>query len=319
MFNAWFILYHRYSRQMWYDGAAVRRFTKDCAWAAKNGIGLLIIEDYFRNYPEFTSYWSWKTMKDFLKAAHDNGIKVLPYTSPTGVDVTSDFYKFHGEECSVKVKSVFGMNSKVFGFVSLPDGDPYWKDYRGTHLFWVPADPATGWKDFYLEQVEGLLDFGFDGIYIDQHQEAWESAEHPDINAQMMDMLTRMRKMVKDGSPENVICANVMAGAPEGKKGKEFIKRTKVADYGLTESADSDISEGLKVWMDQTGLKFFFFSHGTYESHKRKVAIAKKLKQPLCLFLPTPLDEADPRILKLYEGQLVKGKPAKKRVLTATE
>jgi uncharacterized protein YneF (UPF0154 family) len=301
MFNAWFILYHKYSRQMWYDAEAVRRFAGDCAWAAKNGIGLLIVESFFRNYPEYLTFWSRKTMQDFLKAAHDQGIKVLPYASPTGVDVTSDFYKFHGDECSVKVRSVFGTNAKVFGFISLPDGDPYWKDYRGTHLAWVPADPATGWKDYYLETCEGLLEFGFDGIYLDQHQEATESAEHPDINEEMMDMLSRMRQMVKQAHPQNVICANVMAGIPAGKKGEEFIRRTQVADYGLTESADSDISGPLQVWMEKTGLDFFFFSHGTFESHQRKVAIAKKLNQPLCLFSPAPLDETDPRILKLYE------------------
>lgn len=302
MFNAWLILYHKYSRRMWYDPDAVRRFADDCAWASKNRVRLLIIEAYFRNYPEFLSFWSWKTLKDFLKAAHDNGIQVLPYASPTGMDVTSDFYKFHGDECSVRVRSVFGTNAKVFGFISLPDGDPYWKDYRGTHLAWVPSDPATGWKDYYLETCEGLLDFGFDGIYIDQHQEATESAEHPDINEQMMDMLTRMRNMVKEANPNNVICANVMSGIPQGKKGEEFIRRTKVADYGLTESADVDISEALKVWAEKTGLRFFFLSHGTFESHQRKVEIAKKLGQPLCLFIPSPLDEADPRILRLYEA-----------------
>lgn len=303
MFNAWFILYHRYSRQMWYDAEAVRRFAADCAWASQNGIKLLIIEDYFRNYPEYLSFWSWRTMKEFLNVAHDHGIQVLPYTSAFAMDVTSDFYKFHGEQCSVRVRSVFGGNSKTFGFISLPDGDPYWKDYRGTHLIWVPADPATGWKDFYLENCQGLLDFGFDGIYMDQHQEATESAEHPDINEQAMDMLQQMRTMVKSANPKHVICANIMSGAPEGKKGEEFIRRTCIADYGLTESANTDVSASLKIWIEKTNLKFFFFSHGLFESHQTKVALAKELNQPLCLFLPTPLDEADPRILKLYETQ----------------
>ncbi len=301
MFNAWFILYHRYSRQMWYDGEAVRRFTADCSWAARNGIKLLIIEDYFRNYPEYLAFWSWKTMKDFLRVAHDHGIQVLPYTSPFAMDVTSDFYRFHGEECSVRVRSVFGANSKTFGFISLPDGDPYWKDYRGTHLIWVPADPTTRWKDYYLETCEGLLDFGFDGIYMDQHQEATESAEHSDINEQAMEMLEGMRTMVKTANPNHVICANIMSGAPAGKKGEEFIRRTCVADYGLTESADSDVSESLKIWIEKTGLQFFFFSHGLFESHQTKVALARELNQPLCLFIPTPLDEADPRILRHYE------------------
>lgn len=301
MFNAWFVLYHKYSRQAWYDEDAVKQFARDCKWAGKNNIRLLIIEDYFRNYPEFLSFWSRKTLREFLRIAHDQGIQVLPYTTPTGIDVTSDFYKFHGEECCVKVRSVFGTISKVWGFQSLPDGGPYWEDYRGTHLLWVPADPCTGWRDYYLEQCEGLLGFGFDGIYIDQHQESTESVEHPEINKSMVEMLKSMRKMVKEANPENAICANVMSGAPEGKKGREFVRRTKVADYGLTESADSDIKADLQSWMDQTNLKFFFFSHGTFESHKRKVRIAKSLKQPLCLFVPTPLGKADPRILKLYE------------------
>lgn len=300
MFNAWFVLYHKYSRAMWYDPKAVARFEKDCAWATANNIKVVIIEDYFRNYPEFASYWSWKTMKAFIQAAHDHGIKVLPYTTPTGVDVTSDFYKFHGDECSTKVNSVFATKSKQFGFISLPDGDPYWNDYRGTHLFWVPADPCTGWRDFYLEQCEALLDFGFDGIYIDQHQESTESADHPHINEAMMEMLEEMRRMVKARNPEHLICANIMSGAPEGKKGEEFIRRSKVADYGLTESGDADISDALQKWIDETSLKFFFLSHGDYQSHKTKVAIAKKLQQPLCLLVPTPLDEADPRILELY-------------------
>jgi endo-alpha-1,4-polygalactosaminidase (GH114 family) len=186
----------------------------------------------------------------------------------------------------------------------LPDGDPYWKDYRGTHLIWVPTDPTTGWKNFYLEMVEGLLEFGFDGIYIDQHQESTESAEHPDINEQMMEMLNATRAMVKSANPNHVICANVMSGAPQGKKGEEFIRRTKIADYGLTESADSDIAASLQTWIERTGLPFFFFSHGTFESHQRKVALAKELQQPLCLFLPTPLEEADPRIVSLYESDL---------------
>lgn len=301
MFNAWFILFHRYSRQMWYDAEAVRRFSADCAWAAKNGIRLLIIEDYYRNYPEYLDFWSRKTMKAFLDVAHEHGIRVLPYASPTAMDVTSDFYKFHGDACAVRTQSLFGYPTKVFGFISLPDGEPYWKDYRGTHLIWVPADPSTGWGDFYRETCEGLLDFGFDGIYLDQHQESWESADNPQINEAMLQMLADVRAMVKARSPEHVLCANVMSGAPAGKKGEEFIRRTRVADYGLTESADADVSAGLKVWIERTGLSFFFFSHGTFESHRRKVQIAKELGQPLCLFLPTPMDQADPQILRLYE------------------
>src|SRR5688500_2969018 len=118
MFNAWFILYHRYSRRMWYDPEAVRRFDNDCAWAARNGIRLLIIEDYFRNYPEYLDFWSRKTLKAFLDAAHGHGIKVLPYTSPATMDVTSDFYKFHGDACAVRTRSVFGTDTKTFGFIS---------------------------------------------------------------------------------------------------------------------------------------------------------------------------------------------------------
>lgn len=301
MFNAWFILYHRYTRQMWHDPTATRRFAADCAWASRNGIKLLIIEDYFRNYPEYLTFWSWKAIREFLNVAHDHGIQVLPYTSPFAMDVTSDFYKFHGDECAVRVRSVFGENSKVFGFISLPDGDPYWKDYRGTQLVWVPADPTTGWKDYYLETCEGLLDFGFDGIYMDQHQESTDSAVHLDINEAAMDMLTQMRTMVKERNPDYKIVANVMSGAPEGKKGEEFLRRTRIADYGLTESADKDISDSLQIWIEKTSIPYFFFSHGTFESHQRKVALARELNQPLCLFLPTPFDQADPRILALYE------------------
>ena len=301
MFNAWFILYHKYSRQAWYDAKAVRRFAKDCAWAEKNNIRLLIVEDYSRNYPEYLDFWSRKTLKAFLEAAHDHGIQVLPYASPTAMDVSSDFYKFHGEECAVRVMSTFGTPSKQWAFMSLPDGAPYWEDYRGTHLHWVFADPSTRWKQYYLEMCEGLLDFGFDGIYLDQHHEPINSVDHPDINAHTMDMLRTMRKMVKAANPNNLICANAGSSLPVGRKGREFVRRTKVADYGLTESADQDVSRALKGWIDRAGLQFFFLSHGTYESHKRKVQIAKRLKQPLCLLLPTPFDKADPRVLQLYE------------------
>ena len=300
-FNAWFILLHRYTRQCWYDKQAVERFSKECEWAGRQGIKLLIIEDYSRNYPQYLDFWSAQTVRGFIDAAHEHGIQVLPYASPTAVDVSSDFYRFHGKECCVKIKSVFDTIEEPWAFQSSPGGGPYWQDYRGTHLLWVPADPCTGWRDYYLEQCQGLLDFGFDGIYLDQHQEATESAYHKDINKAMLEMLRTMRKMVKAHSADHVICANVMSGAPAGRVGREFIKRTRVADYGLTESEDKDISDGLKAWIDATSLQFFIFSHGNFASHKRKVALAKRLKQPLCLFLPTPLDQADPRILKLYE------------------
>jgi hypothetical protein len=301
VFNAWFILYHKYSRQAWYDAAAVQRFAADCAWAARNDIRLLIIEGYFRNYPEYLTFWSGKTLKAFLNVAHDHGIPVLPYASPATMDVSSDFYRFHGEECAVRVPSVFGTPSKQWGFTSLPDGAPYWQDYRGTHLAWVYTDPATAWNQYYLEQCEGLLEFGFDGIYIDQYQQPTQSVDHPDVNARMLEMLTEMRGRVKAASPEHLICANVMSAPPQGEAGEEFVKRTMVADYALTESADADVAGSIHVWTERTGLSFFFLSHGTYESHRRKVEIARAMGQPLCLLMPTPLDEADPRILQLYE------------------
>ena len=116
-----------------------------------------------------------------------------------------------------------------------------------------------------------------------------------------MDMLRSMRKMVKTANPNNVICANVMSALPAGKNGREFVRRTKVADYGLTESSTQNVTKALKGWIDRTGLQFFFLSHGSYENHKQKVQIAKRLKQPLCLLLPTPFDKADPRVLQLYE------------------
>src|SRR5262245_2512236 len=115
-------------------------------------------------------------------------------------------------------------------------------------------------------------------------------------------MLMEMRGMAKAASPEHVICANVMSAPPQGEAGEVFVKRTLVADYALTESADNDVAGSLQVWIERTGLSFFFLSHGTYESHRRKVEIARDLGQPLCLLMPTPLDEADPRILRLYES-----------------
>lgn len=308
-FHAWFMHYHKYTRQLWYDDKAVRRFVKHCRWAQKNNIQLLILCDYHRNYPEYLSFWSEKTLKGFVRAAKDHGIMVLSYTSPTGIDPSSDFYRDHGDECAVRVRSPSGTINKQWGWITLPDGGPYREDYRGTYCAYIPADPTTGWKDYYLEQCEGLLEFGFDGIYIDQHQESTESAEHPAINLQMMDMLTKMRDMVKSASQENVICANVMFGPPEGKKGEEFVRRTRIADYGLTESLNEDISSGLRIWMQKTALRFFFLSHGDYESHRTKVRIARKLKQSLCLMVPMPLDEADPRILELYEKELEKFEP----------
>lgn len=303
MFNAWFMHYHKYSRQMWYDPQAVARFARGCAWAEKNNIGLLIISDYHRNYPEYLSFWSRKTLRRFLEAAHQHNLKVLPYTAPVSIDPSSDFYGFHGDKCSIKVRTPHGISAKAWGWISLPDGAPYRLDYRGSYNAYIQADPCTAWKEYYLEQCEGLLDFGFDGIYIDQHQDSTASIEHPDINEQAMNMLKRMRRMVKEANTENVICANVMAAAPIGKKGREFVRRTTIADFGLTESANNDISADLKVWIKKTKLPFFIFSHGCYESHRRKIRIAKALNQPLCLMVPVPLDEADPRILRLYESQ----------------
>ena len=148
---------------------------------------------------------------------------------------------------------------------------------------------------------EGLLDFGFNGIYIDQYQVPTESLDHPDVNNHMVDMLRKMKALVKAANPENVTCANIMAARPTGKAGREFLRRTKIVDYGLTESENTDLSKDIRWWIEKTNLQFFILSHGNYESHKRKVEMAKKLDQPFCLFVPTPFDKADPRILKLYE------------------
>ncbi len=301
MSNAWFILYHRYSRKTYFDREGIEAFQHDAAWAGRNGIKFLIIEDYFMNYPEYMNFWSFETLREFLKIAHDQGIKVLPYTSPNTMDMSSILYKIHGEEWTAKVDSVLGGKAISWAmFRSEPDGGVYWHDYRGETMNWVATCAATSWRDHYLSMVRGLLEFGFDGIYIDQHQEGTACVDHPNINEAALEMLQEMKRLVRADSPENVVIANVMSGHPDSCD-PNFVERTKVADYGLTESGTADIQDSLKAWITRTGLKFFFFSHGTYESHLTKVEQAKKLGQPLCLFTPRRFADTDPRILKLYE------------------
>lgn len=176
----------------------------------------------------------------------------------------------------------------------------YWRDYRQEPLVWVATCAATSWYDHYLACVRGLLEFGFDGIYIDQHNEGTLCVDHPHVNDSALQMLREMREMVKTDSPERIICANVMSGHPDAHN-QAFVERTGVADFGLTESAEKDVRDNLSAWIDRTNLSFFFFSHGSYESHATKVEQARSLGQPVCLFSPYRLEETDPRILRLYE------------------
>ena len=300
MNNAWFILYHKYSRKTYFDAEGMEAFKEDATWAAANGIDLLIIEDYFVNYPEYVHFWSNENMKAMLDISHDLGIKVLPYTSPSTMDVSSILFRLYGDEWTTKVESQLGGTVTSWaGFRSELGGGLYWHDYRGETLNWVATCAATTWRDHYLAMVRGLLDFGFDGIYIDQHQEGTVCVDHPDVNERALDMLQEMRRLVKDDSPDNVICANIMSGPPSAHH-PQFAERTKVADIGLTESANQDIQASINAWIDATGLSFLIFSHGSFESHKTKVEQALAMNQPLCLFTPYRLSDTDPRILELY-------------------
>lgn len=159
---------------------------------------------------------------------------------------------------------------KWAGFRSEVGGGRYWHDYRGETLNWVATCASTTWRDHYLAMVRGLLAFGFDGIYIDQHQEGTECVDHPDVNEKALEMLAEMRALVKADSPDNLICANIMSGPPSAHH-PQFVERTKVADIGLTESANQDIQASIEAWVEATGLDFLVFSHGTYESHKTKL------------------------------------------------
>lgn len=300
MFNAWFILYHKYSRKTYRDAEGIDAFKRDVEWAARCNVRVLMIENYFKCYGEYLDFWSRDTLREMIGVAHQHEMKVLPYTASSAIDTNSLLYKLYGDEWSTKIDSILGGVTQQWAFRSEPDGGLYWKDYREETLSWISTCAATSWYDHYLAMVKGLLEFGFDGIYIDQYRYGMECVEHPEANDAAHRMLADTRRLVKQRSKENLICANVGSHHPKDEH-PEFVERTRLMDYGLTESATGDIRERLAGWMEETGLSFFFMSHGSYESHMTKVKQAKELGQPLCIFSPLRLSDTDPRILKLYE------------------
>lgn len=118
-----------------------------------------LLEEYGKNGVDALILWKWSDfagiegkdiltarnpngLKRFIEVAHENGIKVLPYTSTSWFDVRDPQYR------------------------------PEWgRGYRLDEMYYrlercCPGSPS--WRAFYLEKIEGLFEqFGIDGLYND--------------------------------------------------------------------------------------------------------------------------------------------------------
>lgn len=118
-----------------------------------------LLEEYGKNGVDGLILWNWSDfagiegkgiltarepegLKRFVQVAHQNGLKVLPYTSTSWFDVRDAEYR------------------------------PEWgRGYRLDEMYYrlercCPGVPS--WRTFYLEKVEGLFEeFGVDGVYND--------------------------------------------------------------------------------------------------------------------------------------------------------
>ena len=125
-----------------------------------------LLREYAGNGVDGLILWSWSDfagiegkgiltarepegLKRFVQVAHENGLKVLPYTSTSWFDVRDPVYRAE-----------------------------WGRGYRLDEMYYrlercCPGAPS--WRTFFLEKVEGLFEeFGIDGVYNDSGFALWQ-------------------------------------------------------------------------------------------------------------------------------------------------
>ncbi|MHA1821100.1 MAG: DUF6259 domain-containing protein [Promethearchaeota archaeon] len=237
--NAWFVVYHNYSVSSQYSPKAVRLFKQDVEIAAnKLDVKYVIIEDYFKNlvWGEFGRLWSEETFRGFIRAAHDAGVKVLPYMDATELSITGEEYPKNGKKWGAKTswgKIYSGYSSILYPSVYfLPEYDWFGKIMC----------PASGWTDFLVSQLQILHEkFDIDGFYLDRVDYRLKCHDHSKdpghFNKALVKLVQKLQKTNKSYGNEKFLIVNDSCMAPDENTKRIF----KIADGILSELLLADM------------------------------------------------------------------------------
>ncbi len=246
MRNAWFVPYHLYSVSKTPSPRGIEWFTRDAAFAAAElDVEYVIVEDYYENFVwgEFTRPWHAGNLRAFIRAAHDVGIKFLPYLDATELAMHGQCYPQKGREWGAKNRW-----GKIYcGYSSVLYPSAY---YLKEHEFFLRLMcPASGWADHLVQEVETLLDtYEIDGIYVDRWDYRVPCFDHlPDqpnhFAESLVPLMERMQKAVKTVSLENILIMNDSCMEPDSIMAK------------LYRRADAVLSELLLADMNPWGIE----------------------------------------------------------------
>lgn len=229
MRNSWFMLSHKYSTAAGYDREGLARLERDLEIAARLDVECVVLESYLKDfkYGDYTDVWSEETLRAMVGLIHERGMKAIPYTNATEVDIKSSVYR---ERRDWLARPPVGREYSAFISSYLPDY------YEGHDFFNKLVCPASGWKDYYLEQCGELMErFGFDGIYVDRtdYRVPCRAAgrAHPGFTEGIVDTIRALQDLIKSKNAENLLVLNDSFRSPD----RIFRRVMEHADVVLTE------------------------------------------------------------------------------------
>lgn len=257
MDNAWFALYHVYSRAKKVDKRGLRNFEDDVKIAQEIGIKTLILEDYYSDFiwGEYTNFWNEETFQRMVRITKDYGIRFIPYLDLTELATHGAVYKKFGKKWAAKLH--WGKVYSAFSSIFLP----YYENFDfHTKLMC----PASGWFDYFTNQARSLLiDYGVDGIYLDRADyrvRCYDHSRNPDHFINGIPLLVKsIQSEVKAVSSKNLLIMNDSCVVPD----PTFIRCAESADYILTEllPVDTDPSNFYWQFLAQWGDLIYSFRH----------------------------------------------------------
>jgi len=165
-----------------------------------------LLEEYGKNGVEIINLWEWydfsglegkgtfnprdeKGLRNFIKIAHQNGLKVVPYVSASYFDIRDPNYNSEWSRNIGRLDQLY---------------------YRLDH--YCPG--SFSWRNFFLEKIRILLDdYGFDGIFNDSgfcyKERGCKNKNHPCSEKELIflweDFLGEIHSLVKKYSGINVL------------------------------------------------------------------------------------------------------------------
>ncbi|MFH1538506.1 MAG: DUF6259 domain-containing protein [bacterium] len=225
MRNGWFMLSHKYSTASGYDREGLAQLGRDLKVAERLDVECVVLESYLKDfkYGDYTDVWSDETLRAMVDLIHERGMKAIPYTNLTEVDIKSSVYREHGDWLARPP-----VGREYSGFIScyLPDY------YEGFDFVNKLVCPASGWRDHYLGQCGELMErFGFDGVYVDRTDFRVPCRAHPGFAEGIVDTIGELQGLIKSKSPENLLVLNDSFRSPD----RIFRRVMEHADIVLTE------------------------------------------------------------------------------------